>query len=68
MEPDRTLDDFGFGSIRASGHATESTVLDLFNKELSKKVKVLTQMSYPQLSGRKPYLQQEVKYRSFGAS
>jgi type I restriction-modification system DNA methylase subunit len=53
MEPDRTLDDFGFGSIRASGHATESTVLDLFNKELSKKVKVLTQMSYPQLSGRK---------------
>jgi hypothetical protein len=53
MEPDRTLDDFGSGSTRTAGHATESTVLDIFIKELNKKVKVLTQLSYPQLSGRK---------------
>jgi hypothetical protein len=53
MEPNKTLDDYGLGTFRPSGHATESTVLDIFLKELGNKIKVLTQMSYPQLSGRK---------------
>jgi type I restriction-modification system DNA methylase subunit len=53
MSSDRILDDFGLGSFKTTGHATESTILDLFIEELGKKVRVLTQMSYPQLSGRK---------------
>jgi len=53
MSSDRTLDDFGSGPFKTTGHATESTILDLFIEELGKKVKVLTQLSYPQLSGRK---------------
>lgn len=53
MSSDKSLDEFGIGSFKTTGHATESTVLDLFMEELGKKVKVLTQMSYSQLSGRK---------------
>src|SRR4030066_1005279 len=53
MPSKKNLDDFGLGSSKTTGHATESTVLDLFIEELSKKLKILTQMSYPQLSGRK---------------
>jgi hypothetical protein len=53
MSPDKTLDDFDTGSFKTTGHATESTILDLFIEELGRKVKVLTQLSYPQLSGRK---------------
>jgi type I restriction-modification system DNA methylase subunit len=53
MSSDRPLNDFGIGTFKTTGHATESTILDLFMEELGKKVKVLTQLSYPQLSGRK---------------
>jgi len=53
MSSDKILDDFGISTFRTTGHATESTILDLFIEELGKKVRVLTQMSYPQLSGRK---------------
>jgi|GEM_PF-502926 tRNA1(Val) A37 N6-methylase TrmN6 len=53
MPSERILDDFGFGVFKTTGHATESTILDLFIEELGRKIKVLTQMSYPQLSGRK---------------
>jgi hypothetical protein len=53
MPSERSLDEFGIGAFKATGHATESTILDLFIEELSKNLKVLTQMSYPQLSGRK---------------
>src|SRR4030066_2077963 len=53
MPSEKILDDFGLGSSKTTGHATESTVLDLFVEELAKKVKVLTQLSYPQRSGRK---------------
>jgi type I restriction-modification system DNA methylase subunit len=53
MPSEKILDNFGVGSFKTTGHATESTILDLFIEELSKKLKVLTQMSYPQLSGRK---------------
>ena len=53
MSSDKSLDDFGTGSFKTTGHATESTILDLFVEELGKKVKVLTQLSYSQLSGRK---------------
>jgi hypothetical protein len=53
MSADKSLDDFGIGSFKTTGHATESTILDLFMEELGKKVKVLTQLSYSQLSGRK---------------
>ncbi len=53
MSFDKSLDDFGGGQFKTTGHATESTILDLFKEELAKKVKVLTQLSYPQLSGRK---------------
>jgi hypothetical protein len=53
MSTDKSLDDFGIGSFKTTGHATESTILDLFMEELGKKVKVLTQLSYSQLSGRK---------------
>jgi hypothetical protein len=53
MSSDRSLNDFGIGSFKTTSHATESTVLDLFIEELRKKVKVLTQLSYSQLSGRK---------------
>ena len=53
MSFDKSLDAFGIGSFKTRGHATESTILDLFKEELAKKVKVLTQLSYPQLSGRK---------------
>src|SRR3989337_3584534 len=53
MPSEKILDDFGIGAFKTTGHATESTILDLFIEELSQKLKVLTQMSYPQLSGRK---------------
>jgi type I restriction-modification system DNA methylase subunit len=53
MPSDKSLNDFGLGSFKTTGHATESTILDLFVEELGKKVKVLTQLSYTQLSGRK---------------
>ena len=53
MSSDKSLDDFGIGPFKTTGHATESTILDLFMEELGKKVKVLTQLSYSQLSGRK---------------
>jgi len=53
MSFDKSLDAFGIGSFKTRGHATESTILDLFKEELAKKAKVLTQLSYPQLSGRK---------------
>jgi type I restriction-modification system DNA methylase subunit len=53
MSSDKSLNDFGIGSFKTTGHATESTILDLFVEELGKKVKVLTQLSYTQLSGRK---------------
>lgn len=53
MSSDKSLNDFGTGSFKTTGHATESTILDLFVEELGKKVKVLTQLSYTQLSGRK---------------
>ncbi|MGD0646261.1 MAG: N-6 DNA methylase [Candidatus Bathyarchaeia archaeon] len=53
MSIDKSLDEFGMGSFKTTGHATESTILDLFIEELAKKVKVLTQLSYPQISGRK---------------
>jgi type I restriction-modification system DNA methylase subunit len=53
MCSDKSLDDFGIATFKTTGHATESTILDLFMEELGKKVKVLTQLSYPQLSGRK---------------
>jgi type I restriction-modification system DNA methylase subunit len=53
MFRDGTLDDFGSGSFKTTGHATESTILDLFVEKLGTKVKVLTQLSYLQLSGRK---------------
>jgi len=53
MSSDKSLDDFGIGPFKTTGHATESTILDLFMEELGKKVKVLSQLSYPQLSGRK---------------
>ncbi|MEM2145928.1 MAG: N-6 DNA methylase, partial [Candidatus Jordarchaeaceae archaeon] len=38
---------------KAVGHATESTILKIFIDELSKHVKSLQQVSYPQLNGRK---------------
>ena len=53
MPSEKILDDFGIGPYKTTGHATESTILDLFVEELSQKLKVLTQLSYPQLSGRK---------------
>lgn len=53
MSSDKSLDDFGLGSFKTTGHATESTILDLFMEELGEKVKVLSQLSYQQLSGRK---------------
>jgi type I restriction-modification system DNA methylase subunit len=53
MSSDKSLDDFAIGPFKTTGHATESTILDLFMEELGKKVRVLTQLSYPQLSGRK---------------
>lgn len=53
MPSDKSLEDFGVSPFKTTGHATESTILDLFREELGKKVKVLTQLSYAQLSGRK---------------
>jgi hypothetical protein len=53
MTNNKTLDNYGIGSSKTTGHATESTILELFTEELGKKVKVLTQLSYSQLSGRK---------------
>jgi len=53
MPIEKSLDAFGIGTSKVTGHATESTVLDLFVEELRKKIKVITQMTYPQLSGRK---------------
>jgi hypothetical protein len=53
MSCDKSLEDFGVSPFKTVGHATESTILDLFREELGKKVKVLTQLSYAQLSGRK---------------
>jgi len=53
MSSDKSLNDFGIGPFKTTGHATESTILDLFVEELGKKVRVLTQLSYTQLSGRK---------------
>ena len=53
MPSEKSLDEFGIGAFKATGHATESTILDLFIEELKKKLKVSTQMSYSQLSGRK---------------
>jgi len=53
MPPEKILDEFGIGSFKTTGHATESTILELFIDELKQKLKVLTQLSYPQLSGRK---------------
>jgi len=45
MSSDKSLNDFGIGSFKTTGHATESTILDLFVEELGKKVKVLTRAS-----------------------
>jgi hypothetical protein len=53
MPSEKILDDFGIGPFKTTGHATESTILELFIEELSQKLKVLTQLSYAQLSGRK---------------
>jgi type I restriction-modification system DNA methylase subunit len=53
MSYDKSLNDFGPESFKTTGHATESTISELFTEELGKKVKVLTQLSYQQLSGRK---------------
>jgi type I restriction-modification system DNA methylase subunit len=53
MPYEKSLDAFGIGTFKTTGRATESTILDLFIEELAKKVKVLTQLSYSQLSGRK---------------
>lgn len=52
MSPMDTLDKFVTGG-RAVGHATESTVQKFFIDALSKYIKCLDQVSYPQLSGRK---------------
>jgi type I restriction-modification system DNA methylase subunit len=53
MPSDKILEGFGIGITKTTGHATESTILDIFLGELAKKLKVLTQVSYQQLSGRK---------------
>ncbi len=53
MPSDITLEGFGTTLTKTTGHATESTVLDIFVGELAKRIKVLTQVSYQQLSGRK---------------
>ena len=53
MTNNKTLDNYGIGLSKTIGHATESTILELFTEELGMKVKVLTQLSYSQLSGRK---------------
>ena len=53
MPSEKSLEDFGKAPFKVTGHATESTILELFLDELRKHLKVLTQMSYSQLSGRK---------------
>lgn len=52
MSPENTLEGFVPNPPKVTGHATESTIFDIFKDELAKKVPVSHEMTYQKLSGR----------------